>query len=860
MKNFTFIRGTSTLRPKQLRCCWRHLFVALFIVTTLLTGFTLTAQDMRGTVPVLTPVGGFGIDGDAFANTPTPGIGDWFYNPLYPGTGGGLFDPVTMTPLYPTMTYFLQDVWGAKDPTIFTSSNKINDNPSTYTWGIGMVPNKNEMQNVGVHFAYADPALPGGVAGDLWAIFASDRQVTNGEAYVDFEFLQKSLTMTDGGFATEGTQGGRTVGDLLVTVVYTNGGDVDTIEIRSWQPVTGGYEYVLQDNANYVGSIYVRTNHFVETVPFDVYGTTPGVYEPYQWVEGAINLTELLNFGANPCLHISTLFVRTKTSQSTTAELKDFPGLIQLDLGATELTVNCPDNVTLPACSTQADINAAFATWKTGFSYADGVPPITESYSYTGGAVIGSNINSLLPPDICGGTVSITYTVTDFCDQTESCTATFTVTPDEVAPVFESIPQNVTVQCIVDVPVMINLGWTDNCDGSGNVLGTDVSDGKTCPEIITRTWTYTDACGNPASAVQIITVDDNVAPVITAPEDYTICNDPLPEYLNATWTDNCDAGGNLTAYGVPYKSDECSQTMSYTFTVTDVCGNMATKVVYVTREIETYGECETAFARYDDNNQCFIEDGFDRWGWTNKLSPSAEPYTLDLYAGAAQCNTSKGTKVGEVYVTYVNGKVTVEYDMIYGYSMSEAHIYIGCEPYPIIKGKQTVAPGQFTFNADNLDHSSGIIVSTPDNSVSGDIYVIAHAVTCELICKCTDPSNGEEPAMYNLDINLNCGTSSNGIDTSLNTAEANFKVFPVPFEETITVQYSFEYDTDVKIEVFNMRGMVIAKAIDNRYTKGEIGNTQMTLPRVNDQALIIRLTTNKHQLNKTVVAKSREQR
>jgi hypothetical protein len=349
--------------------------------------------------------------------------------------------------------------------------------------------------------------------------------------------------------------------------------------------------------------------------------------------------------------------------------------------------------------------------------------------------------------------------------------------------------------------------------------------------------------------------------VITAPEDYTICNDPLPAYLNATWTDNCDAGGDLTAYGVPYQSDECSQTMSYTFMVTDVCGNEATEVVYVTREIETYGECETAFARNDDNNQCFIEDGFNRWGWTNKLSPSEEPYTLDLYAGAAKCDTSKGDKVGEVIVTYNNGKVAVEYKMSYGYSMSEAHVYIGCEPYPTKNSKQTVAPGQFTFNADKLDHSSGIIVSTPDQSISGDIYIIAHAVTCELICKCSDPSNRAEPEMYNLDINLNCGSSPIETDTAeLEAAEVNFKVFPVPFEETITVQYVFEYDTDVKIEVFNMQGMVVANAIDNRYTKGETGKTQINFNRINDQALIIRLTTNKHQLNKTVVAKSRERR
>jgi len=115
--------------------------------------------------------------------------------------------------------------------------------------------------------------------------------------------------------------------------------------------------------------------------------------------------------------------------------------------------------------------------------------------------------------------------------------------------------------------------------------------------------------------------------------------------------------------------------------------------------------------------------------------------------------------------------------------------------------------------------------------------------------------------MFNLDINLNCGSSPNGTDVAeLSAAEANFKVFPVPFEETITAQYLFEYDTDVTIEVFSMNGKVIAKAINNRYIKGETGNTQITLNNLNDQALIIRVTTNKYQLSKTVVAKSRERR
>ena len=58
------------------------------------------------------------------------------------------------------------------------------------------------------------------------------------------------------------------------------------------------------------------------------------------------------------------------------------------------------------------------------------------------------------------------------------------------------------------VPAMVDLSWTDNCDGSGVVSGTDGGlTGGPCGGTITRTWTYTDACGNIATATQTITID-----------------------------------------------------------------------------------------------------------------------------------------------------------------------------------------------------------------------------------------------------------------------------------------------------------------------------------------------------------------
>ncbi len=58
---------------------------------------------------------------------------------------------------------------------------------------------------------------------------------------------------------------------------------------------------------------------------------------------------------------------------------------------------------------------------------------------------------------------------------------------------------------------------------------------------------------------------------------------------------------------------------------------------------------------------------------------------MPLWAGATVCDassTNKGTLVGTVDVTYIGTTVTVEYKLSANYKMSEAHVNIGCEPYP----------------------------------------------------------------------------------------------------------------------------------------------------------------------------------
>ncbi|MEM2143951.1 MAG: hypothetical protein QW279_01200 [Candidatus Jordarchaeaceae archaeon] len=106
---------------------------------------------------------------------------------------------------------------------------------------------------------------------------------------------------------------------------------------------------------------------------------------------------------------------------------------------------------------------------------------------------------------------------------------------------------------------------------------------------------------------------------------------------------------------------------------------------------------------------------FSNWGWTNRL-PGYGDYTFDLWAGAGQCDTSKGTWVGTVTIHYTSAGLTWDTDLAPGVVLQEEHVYAGTTEFPLVKqGKKTVptvAPGKYTIAS----------------SLSGGIWVIYHAV------------------------------------------------------------------------------------------------------------------------------------
>ena len=377
MKDFTMMNywcgNISNFLKENFLTRYSKLKNLMTFVFLLLSPFAFSQVVVQGTAPVNTPNYGMEIDGDARAATGDPLGGDWFFaqNPDPAQKYGALFkiEGGELVPVYPDVegdlprTILQIDdlaLKGAIDGTIFTGTNKINDDPNTYTWGPGNVSPKDEMQNVAVHFTRGVDGSwageePPTVNDDIWCLFAADRAVTNGDSYIDFEFLQSSLTMTgenSGGFVSDGEHGGRTINDILISVAFSNGGAEPIVVVYEWQEVgTNAYEYV---EINSGVQFYATSNTSETEVPFPIYDVPQNpdgtyTYEINQWVEGAFNLTALFNALSDSCINLSTLFIRTRSSgESNNSELFDFPeGPIALDI---DFTPDAPTAESVAAC------------------------------------------------------------------------------------------------------------------------------------------------------------------------------------------------------------------------------------------------------------------------------------------------------------------------------------------------------------------------------------------------------------------------------------------------------------------------------------------------------------------------------
>ncbi|WP_289024210.1 LamG-like jellyroll fold domain-containing protein [uncultured Salegentibacter sp.] len=183
--------------------------------------------------------------------------------------------------------------------------------------------------------------------------------------------------------------------------------------------------------------------------------------------------------------------------------------------------------------------------------------------------------------------ITRTYSVTD--DAGNSINVTQEITVDDTTAPTASNPAPLNVQCIADVPepdITVVTDEADNCTANPTVaFVSDVSDGNSNPEIITRTYSVTDDAGNSINVTQQITVDDTTDPTASNPAPLNIqciADGPEPDITVVTdEADNCTANPTVAFVSDASDGNSNPEIITRTYSVTDDAGNS----INVTQEI-----------------------------------------------------------------------------------------------------------------------------------------------------------------------------------------------------------------------------------------------------------------------------------
>jgi len=260
---------------------------------------------------------------------------------------------------------------------------------------------------------------------------------------------------------------------------------------------------------------------------------------------------------------------------------------------------SCAQDYTISRTWTATDDSGNTATCVQTISIADNTAPVITCPAVISPIACGAipSFGFATAIDACDGTVSFTmttdsvsgncdqaftltrtWTASDDCGNTSTCSATIVV-EDTAAPVI-TCPADVTAFCTLstDPETTGFANATDICDPTPLITYADELAQGFCPMILTRTWTATDDCGNTSTCIQIIEVSDNTPPQITCATVIPIIEcGSIPVFGDPTVIDDCDP-----AVAVTFVTDSipgiCGQeyTLTRTWTATDDCGNTAT--------------------------------------------------------------------------------------------------------------------------------------------------------------------------------------------------------------------------------------------------------------------------------------------
>ena len=250
----------------------------------------------------------------------------------------------------------------------------------------GIPPNKSDLKAFGV-YSEQGAVTASNPTGKYLALFWTRVQDPSGTTNMDFELNQSSTKSSNGVTPV------RTTGDKLITYDLSNGGTVASVSIRTWSGSAWGSPVVITGGSNPSALGSINTS----LIPANQAGgatngltTQLGALDPRTFGEATISFSAL--FGQNTCGQFGSAYLKSRSSDSFTAALKDFvpPAAVNIS-NCAGLTTNATQSVTVGS-------------------------PISDTASLTGvGATAGGTITfkAYGPNDAnCTGTAAFTSTKT----------------------------------------------------------------------------------------------------------------------------------------------------------------------------------------------------------------------------------------------------------------------------------------------------------------------------------------------------------------------------------------------------------------------------------------------------------------
>ena len=359
-----------------------------FIIVNLLLLFSLNS--MSQVAPVNIPSGGFNINGHVKVNS---AAGDWTVGTDAGATGGYVLEQSLVSPfpwqgVNTSTTKIIRDAYDNSADLIFTGSS-FGDNPNTWKWTTGKATNKCDINNALFHSTTS--------ATQKWLVLGGDRFTTTGTSYIDFQFSQGIFTRTSTGFSSVGPNGeslagygGRTPGDFVLSMEYTNGGAVATVHYYRWQATSEGGSYKFVDLGVPAGAIGASNTAAVD-VPYGAFGSTS--YIAFAFVEAAVNIDAILS-GTCQSINIKSIFVSTKASDSYNAALKDFVDPQEVNFTFGQAGLSYPQTSYCASATATPNI------------------PSSPNGTFTSSPSLGANLNSTTGVISLAGVTPGTYTIT----------------------------------------------------------------------------------------------------------------------------------------------------------------------------------------------------------------------------------------------------------------------------------------------------------------------------------------------------------------------------------------------------------------------------------------------------------------